>query len=249
MKDFQKLFQAVQQGNIQAVFSLIKKGACINATDSVLRNTPLHWAVWYHPEMIPELLKIPHIQVNNQNRFGCTPAHWAAKIQPKTLIALLKAPDIHMNIQDISGNTPLHVICQYHPKQISPFLLMPQFDQTVKNNADKTAEQIYYEQTGQNFHDAIQNQLNKLLKSGVHRCIKKLQKDQDLFSELLKQNLIGDLLNSLNYAESMTFYNALLKELPYEMKSPYHEPIRLKRQDSCSACFQKKIKGTNRIKE
>jgi ankyrin repeat protein len=85
-------------------------GACNpNITDH-LGMTPLHYLAMYDTcgFAITKICEIPGINLNAQNKLGCTPLHKAAAHGNIAAAQVLLKHNVHMNTRNYAGQTPLH---------------------------------------------------------------------------------------------------------------------------------------------
>ena len=135
----QPLHQAVADGDIKKVRSLISKGADVNA-----RNekdwTPLHFAALYGLRDVAEVFLTKGADINATNVTGKTPLHLAANFGSKYVPELLIAKGANVNARDNSGDTPLHIaVGVWHvTNDLLELLLTKGADINAKNDKDET---------------------------------------------------------------------------------------------------------------
>ncbi len=122
------LINASNEGYIDIVKHLIKKGVDINST-SKIGNTALHLAAFNgHIEVVKELLKNPTCVMTMFNQKGYTPLQLAiasnADLETKkNIIHEFKLKGIIINAHTTFGYGPLHVAAANNKHEIIPFLI------------------------------------------------------------------------------------------------------------------------------
>ena len=103
----QDIWEAADQGNIEAVKQHLDAGANVNAKGSV-GWTPLHKAAKEGHKEVAELLITKGADVNAKDNNGETPLHAAALNGHKEIAELLIAKGADVNAKNVVGMTPLH---------------------------------------------------------------------------------------------------------------------------------------------
>lgn len=97
----------VINNNLEAVQSLIARGANINARD-FMQMTLLHRAAMYHCERIV-CYCLQKIDVNATDSYGWTPLHYACISDRCDLVEILLAHGADMTLKDKIGRVPLDI--------------------------------------------------------------------------------------------------------------------------------------------
>ena len=101
------IYDAAERGDYDGVQRLLDRGADVNATESVFRETPLHGAASEGHRNIVEMLIRRGANVNIVNSDGDTPLYWAASEGHENIVRiLLENPWCDHTIADLSGKTP-----------------------------------------------------------------------------------------------------------------------------------------------
>lgn len=147
----QKLIAAIFWNNLPDVISAIENGANVNGTDFGSGTTwekPLLWAAFNQREEITKYLIQEGAAVNVRLSDGRTPLHYAVLGQQSELIAHLISKGAEINAQDIGGCTPLHLAAEKEgPAMVT--LIELGADQTIHNNAGKTAAELNHQRIQQ----------------------------------------------------------------------------------------------------
>lgn len=106
--EFNNIFNAIKEGNIEAVKSFLKPGFDINATNKE-QDTPLHAAVCYGYREIIELLLKHDAKMDSINGKNMTPLHTAVKYGYPGVVQLLLKHGANANATGYKEWTPLHV--------------------------------------------------------------------------------------------------------------------------------------------
>ena len=137
----QKLYDAANRGEYEKVSALISRGASPEWTDGSGRSA-LHYAACIGRDLVARLLLDHGWQLDRANNWGWTPLHHAAYRGQVSTLQLLAARGAKINTQDNSKETPLHKAADGgHPAAVR-LLLSLGADRRVKNDEDKTAEEL-----------------------------------------------------------------------------------------------------------
>jgi hypothetical protein len=101
-----KLLRAAGDGNIETVRRLLDKGEDVNATDKIVRSTPLHRAAEQGRTEVVALLLDRGAEVNARASYSMTPLHIAAARGQVEVAALLLDRGADPNAKDDGGETP-----------------------------------------------------------------------------------------------------------------------------------------------
>ena len=127
------LHTAARKGRTSIIPLLLANGADVNASDTVLGDTPLHYAVWTKMDSkrqlaTAKLLIEAGADVNKQNSSGETPLFLAST--PEAARFLI-AHGAEVNVRDEGGMTPLH---SARSKEIAAVLLEAGADISARDN-------------------------------------------------------------------------------------------------------------------
>lgn len=111
------LNRAVKHGALSTVQAMLKAHPeLVNAKDSRIGATPLHWAVIRNHSDIAELLIDKGADVNAVDKFGMTPLHKAASFNRKNMTKLLLSKGADSDIMGVKWGvfrmTPLHLAAE-----------------------------------------------------------------------------------------------------------------------------------------
>ena len=130
------IWEAVEQGDIEAVRQHLASGTDVDAKSSRTGSTPLHFATNYGRKEIAELLISKSADVNPMGGGGKTPLSYAVGEGHKEIVELLIANGADVNAKDEdgeNGETPLDwAISQFQNKA---------FD-LLRKHGGKTAEEL-----------------------------------------------------------------------------------------------------------
>ena len=127
-----KLFSAAEEGDVNMIKALIKKGVDVNATDED-GWSPLHMAAAKdHSEVIKVLLS-HGADVNAKNKWGRTPLHMAAANDCSEVAKLLISHGGDVNARDKDGKSPLHFAAEYGGNKVAELLLSHGADVNARN--------------------------------------------------------------------------------------------------------------------
>jgi ankyrin repeat protein len=134
------LHTAARKGRTGIIPLLLANGAEVNASDTMLGDTPLHYAVWdvwdqfeaKHQLATAKLLIEAGADVNKQNSSGETPLFL---VSTPEVARLLIAHGAEVNVRDEYGMTPLH---QARSKEIAAVLLGAGADIAARGNDGST---------------------------------------------------------------------------------------------------------------
>ncbi|XP_063693605.1 uncharacterized protein LOC134825355 [Bolinopsis microptera] len=132
------LIEAVQEGNPEAVFTHLKRGADPNECTR-LGLSSLHLAAVHdETEIVKSLIKFGG-NVNKLTGWGSSVLHMAAHRGALSIVIALLERGADVNIRDDNCDTPLHLACSEGHTDIVRELLKAGGDTKVKNNAGNTA--------------------------------------------------------------------------------------------------------------
>jgi ankyrin repeat protein len=118
---------------------LKNKSIDLTLTNTNDRNTLLHQAAKFCPDLISGLVKF--IDVNVKNKNGVTPLHIAAKYSKDAIKKLAKVDSLDTFVKDCDGNTALHYAAKYN-QDVVRTLIKIGVDANEKNNKGLTALDI-----------------------------------------------------------------------------------------------------------
>ncbi|RZF44684.1 hypothetical protein LSTR_LSTR000636 [Laodelphax striatellus] len=99
------LHEAARRGNLNFLQQCLQQGVSATGLDTV-GNTALYWAcLGGHLDCVNELLAIPKLPLNAQNKIGETALHAASSRGHCEIVALLLAAGADVNIQNMDGET------------------------------------------------------------------------------------------------------------------------------------------------
>ncbi len=157
----QELLNAVRDGNVERVRSLIRRGANVN-TSTEFGETPLHLVtslkiaevlvgaganvnardlefamtpLFYANATVSRLLISKGAEVNARARKGMTPLAWAVYWDQKEKLVLLIEQGANPNATDDDGKSPLHIAANWGKLEIARLLISKSADVNVKDNA------------------------------------------------------------------------------------------------------------------
>jgi len=149
------MWQAIEEGKIEVVKSLIKQGFAVNA--EVKRGkTALHVAAWYRRVDIVQFLISQGADVNAKDAFKAIPLHdvpYAASIEalrcntplPDVAVKgyvevarLLISAGADVNTKDFFGYTPLHQAAKFAPLEVVKVLVFHGADVNAKDRGGGT---------------------------------------------------------------------------------------------------------------
>lgn len=152
------LHLAIREERTQIARMLLKKGADINAADTLYQSTPLHYAADGRDTTGIRLLLAHGGNINARNNEGQTPLHIAADGQNHEIIRYLLSAGADPEIVDNEGNTPAQVI-----KNNGKKVLLSRFNRycTARKRQQEKAEEKRKE-TAQGTHAARLQKLDAL---------------------------------------------------------------------------------------
>ncbi len=130
------IWEAAEQGNIEAVKQHLDAGSEVNAKNDY-GVTPLHYAAIGHKKIV-ELLIANGADVNVKHNWGRTPLHYAAFYGHKEIAELLIAEGADVNAKNDRRWTPLHGAAVEGHKEIAELLIAEGADVNAKTNDGKT---------------------------------------------------------------------------------------------------------------
>lgn len=136
-KQTKTLYEAVTDGNVELVKSLISSGADVN-TPNIWGWTPLYIASGTGKKDIVNLLIAKGADVNAPNKQGETPLHFAVKNGQKDIAELLIDHGADMNVKNNSGQSPLFLAFQGDNREIAYLLINKGSDINTRNNSGST---------------------------------------------------------------------------------------------------------------
>ncbi|VEN54035.1 unnamed protein product, partial [Callosobruchus maculatus] len=126
---------AAHQGYVNLVRFLLEKGASVNARDND-GDTCLHYATFGNrPEILELFCQQPGVELNLQNRSGCSALHIAAHKKPAGCARILIGAGADPNKQDSYGDTPMHDAIGKDNLEVVEMLCRARaIDFTIRNN-------------------------------------------------------------------------------------------------------------------
>jgi cytohesin len=128
------IFDAVSNGDAEAVKALLKNNPRLAYTERGDGNTPLDLAALYGLKDIVKLLATDKTSANARNSAGMTPLHYAARQGQKDVVVWLLAKGADVNAKDNLGWTPLHQAAWGCAKDVAELLLAHGADINATNN-------------------------------------------------------------------------------------------------------------------
>jgi hypothetical protein len=116
------LHQAIVDGDIDKVKSLIAKGTDINVTN-MLGGTPLHTAISKKQQAIAEFLISKGPDLNARDKQGRTPLFLAVETDQKDIINLLLAKNVDVNVIARGGQNALSLAKSKEDKELTALLV------------------------------------------------------------------------------------------------------------------------------
>ncbi|XP_014209663.1 uncharacterized protein LOC106640224 [Copidosoma floridanum] len=127
----EKMFAALEHGDLEAVKSCIARGAEINGKN-VDSWTALHFAAKSPNIEVMRFVLESNTDVNVKNRSGQSPLHIASMSGNKHIVQLLiKEKRLYANEKDNDGRTPLHYAAKNGHKDVLEMLLKYKVQQSV----------------------------------------------------------------------------------------------------------------------
>ena len=126
------IYEAAEDGNIEAVKQHLAAGADVNAkTDTGW--IPLHRAAYWGHKEVAELLVSEGADVNTKNINGWTPLHYAAVVDHKEIVGFLITKGADVNAKTDAGETPLDNAIKYKRTETADLL---------RKHGGKTGEEL-----------------------------------------------------------------------------------------------------------
>lgn len=101
------IHMAAAKGNAIAVQNFLKRGANVDAVDSLHRSTPLHWAAGAGKVNTMEMLIDRGATIDARSESNATPLHQAVLRNRPKAVKLLLNNNANVNLKNKSGYTPL----------------------------------------------------------------------------------------------------------------------------------------------
>jgi len=130
---------AIIAGKAEVAEYLVAKGANVNATDDVLRLTPLHYAANVAGRDIVALLLDKSAEVNAKGNRNQTPLHLTATQEAADLLLAKKA---EVDAPDSDGQTPLHWASAGGRLAVAEQLIKGGADVNARDKAGSTSLQL-----------------------------------------------------------------------------------------------------------
>ena len=92
-----------------------------------------------HTDIVQVLTKVEWVDVNKQDKKGCTALHYAAKGHTDIVQVLTKVELVDVNKQDVSGNTALHFAAKGHTNTMQVLLEVEGVDVNIQDELGNTA--------------------------------------------------------------------------------------------------------------
>ena len=181
---------AARYGHTDCVTLLLKNGAKQNITDMAMRS-PLHLASWFgHTEVVKALLNAGG-DVDAVDYFGRTPLHCACWFGNRGVEMLLLERKANVNAQDHSQNTPLHFACARIHADIVADLLKAGADPKIKNELNRTPEQVAEIEDRGEILELLQKKEDKDAELGFLGVDKNLVHEQRQMNKMLDDMVNG----------------------------------------------------------
>ncbi|MFC1841853.1 ankyrin repeat domain-containing protein [Candidatus Dependentiae bacterium] len=117
-----KLYNAVENGNLEEVIRLVTNGAEVNTKQKFLQDTPLHIAAINGRLDIVKFLKKNEAEIDAKNIGGSTPLHSAAYYGRLDVVKFLAKNGANIYAKDDTGNDPIHLAAWEDHLDIVKFL-------------------------------------------------------------------------------------------------------------------------------
>jgi ankyrin repeat protein len=155
-----EILQAAQDGDVDAVKSLLMDEPTLVHVQDDFGATALHWAAIYgRREVVAELLKYKP-DVNLEERHGGTAMHWAAHFDDPDVVASLIEHGAEIDHRNQMGRTPLHVAARRGNLEVAKLLLDKGADKDLRVEDGSTVLHI----AARNGHPVM---LDLLIRAGV----------------------------------------------------------------------------------
>jgi ankyrin repeat protein len=160
------LICASGNGHESATGLLLKRGADINLASEYGRTALIESSKGGHEKVVKKLLDWGGAEIRDENKRGETALTLAAKNGHKPVVELLlkcaqrKVREI-INGKDALGNTPLHYASQNGYEEIVELLLEKEVNLTLRNNNNKTAQNLAEDNNYQNIIDLIKEKIER----------------------------------------------------------------------------------------
>jgi len=136
------LFQAIRDGNLDSVKSLVAQGVDINHQDKY-GLTPLHNAASTNLEIVKYLVE-KGANINQQDNYRLTPLHNAIYSGNLEIVTYLVEKVADINHPDEMGLTLLDYAVNFNKKPIAKFLM----DKGAKSQYAEKLDELFYELNG-----------------------------------------------------------------------------------------------------
>jgi ankyrin repeat protein len=137
-----KLFQAIEKGNLRKVKGLIKQDFDLESTTRIGGNTALHHACWYGQlEIVQYLIETCHVDTESKGVHEWTALFVAIKEGHSDIVRyLIDTCHVNTEAKDNVGNTPLHIASREGRIKIVKYLIeTSHVNIDAKNNDGWTA--------------------------------------------------------------------------------------------------------------
>ena len=132
------IWEAVEQGDIEAVRQHLASGTDVDAKSSRTGSTPLHFATNYGRKEIAELLISKSADVNPMGGGGKTPLSYAVGEGHKEIVELLIANGADVNAKGTDETSPLHFAAMNGHTEIAELLIDKGADVNAKDEDGET---------------------------------------------------------------------------------------------------------------
>lgn len=134
----EKMFAALEEGNLEDLKSYLRKGADINARSSTSWTT-LHFAAKGPSLEVTKFILDQNLGVNVKDVKGQSPLHIAAAHGRKNIVEFfVREVGVYVDDLDNSGKTPLHIAAQNGYKDVVELLLKSNANVGIKSFDDFT---------------------------------------------------------------------------------------------------------------